>query len=65
MSLKYFHILFILVSVMLTVGFGLWALLVNGLPAGFRVMGGFSLLGGFLLVVYGIRFLKKLKTIII
>ena len=65
MSLKYFHILFILLSVMTMVGFGLWAMLVTGLPGGFRIMGGFSLLGGVALVIYGIRFLKKSKSIII
>lgn len=65
MSLKYFHILFILISVMTMVGFGLWALFVNGLPAGFQIMGGVSLLGGIGLVIYGIRFLKKSKSIII
>ena len=64
MSLKYFHILFIVMSVLTTVGFGLWALLVNGLPGGFRVMGVFSLLGGVALLVYGFRFMKKLKSII-
>lgn len=65
MSLKYFHLLFIILSVFTTVGFGLWALLVNGLPSGFKTMGVISLLGGVLLLVYGIRFLKKLKSIII
>ena len=65
MSLKYFHILFILLSVMITVGFGCWALLATGLPGGFRWMGGLSLAGGVFLVFYGIRFLKKTKSIII
>ena len=65
MSLKYFHILFIILSVLTMVGFGLWALLVNGLPSGFKTMGVVSLLGGVALLVYGIRFLKKLKSIII
>ena len=65
MSLKYFHILFIVISVMTMVGFGLWALFVTGLPAGFQVMGGISLLGGVALVIYGVRFLKKAKSIII
>ena len=65
MSLKYFHLLFIIVSLLTTVGFGLWALLVNGLPSGFKTMGVISLLGGVVLLVYGIRFMKKLKSIII
>lgn len=65
MSLKYFHLLFIVLSVFTTVGFGLWALLVNGLPSGFRSMGAVSLVLGVLLLVYGIRFFKKSKSIII
>lgn len=65
MSLKYFHILFIVLSVLTTVGFGLWALLVNGLPDGFKIMGGVSLFLGVILFIYGIRFLKKSKKIII
>ena len=64
MSLKFFHICFIIISVMLTAGFGLWALLANGLPTAFRVMGGISLVGGLVLIIYGIRFLRKAKSII-
>lgn len=65
MSLKLFHILFILISGLTTLLFGLWAVLVNGLPDGFKLMGWISLSGTFLLVIYGIRFLKKSKSIII
>jgi hypothetical protein len=65
MSLKYFHIIFIVLSVLTTGGFGLWALLVNGLPDGFKLMGIVSLLGGVSLFIYGIKFLKKSKSIII
>ena len=65
MSLKLFHIFFIVLSVLISVGFGLWALLVNGLPEGFRSMGVVSLLCGVSLVIYGIRFLKKSKSIIV
>lgn len=65
MSLKHFHILFIILSVLTTVLFGLWALLMKGLPSGFKTMGTISLVGGILLFIYGIRFLKKSKKIII
>ena len=65
MSLKYFHIVFIVLSVLTTVAFGLWAVLVNGLPPGFKAMGAISLGLGVLLLIYGIRFLKKSKSIII
>lgn len=65
MSLKYFHILFIALSVFTTLGFGLWAVLVNGLPSGFRTMGAVSILLGVFLTIYGIRFIRKSKSIII
>lgn len=64
MSLKFFHILFIVLSVLTTVLFGLWAILAD-LPSGFKTMGWASLVGGILLLIYGIRFLKKAKNIII
>ena len=65
MSLKYFHILFIALSVLTTVGFGLWAILAHNLPGGFRTMGGISIAAGATLLVYGVRFFKKAKSIII
>jgi hypothetical protein len=65
MSLKYFHLLFIVLSILITVGFGLWAMLLNGLPGGLRVLGGISFFLGVLLFWYGVRFLKKSKSIII
>jgi len=65
MSLKYFHLIFIVLAIATTAGFGLWAMLANGLPGGFRVIGWFSLALGLLLFWYGICFLKKSKTIII
>ncbi len=65
MSLKHFHLAFIVLSVVITIGFGLWAVLVQGLPAGFDTMGWISLAGGVALAIYGIRFLRKSKSIII
>jgi hypothetical protein len=65
MSLKYFHLIFIALSIITTVGFGLWALMAHGLPSGFRAMGWFSLFLGGLLSWYGVRFFKKSKSIII
>ncbi|MDF1754431.1 MAG: hypothetical protein P1U89_16725 [Verrucomicrobiales bacterium] len=65
MSLKHFHLLFIVLSILITLGFGLWAVLLNGLPSGFKAMGGFSLFLSVILIVYGIRFLRKSKSIII
>ncbi len=65
MSLKYFHLIFIALSIITTVGFGVWALNVQGLPSGFKAMGWFSLFLGGVLCWYGVRFLKKSKSIII
>lgn len=65
MSLKHFHILFIVLSVLTTILFGLWAILSKNLPSGFKTMGSVSLVGGILLLIYGIRFLRKSKKIII
>ena len=65
MSLKAFHILFVVVSTMLAVGFGIWAIghyrihhdtmsLVAGL---------ISLMAAVVLVWYGRWFLRKLKDV--
>ncbi len=57
MSLKAFHIVFIVASALLSLGFGVWALTGNGaLSAAAAVV---SFLVGAGLVVYGVRFLKK------
>ncbi len=64
MSLKLIHFLFILFCVVTSVGFGLWTVLLPGLPGEFRFMGTVSLVGGIGLAVYGVRFLRKAKTII-
>ncbi len=66
MGLKHFHILFIILSVFITLAFGLWALfapsdVINGWG---RVGGAFSTLLGAGLVFYGIWFLKKSSRII-
>ena len=65
MSLKNFHIAFITICVLFTGGFAAWCLLVPGLPAMFTAMGWISASGGLLLLVYGIRFLKKAKNVIV
>lgn len=66
MSLKAFHIVFIIVSSALAFGCGVW-LLSNGLSAdGTKkdvLFGISSLLGGIGLVFYGRYFLKKLKNV--
>ena len=57
MSLKAFHVFFILVSITLAVGFGFWAL-----PVYFWMACG-SFAAGALLVIYLFWFLAKLKTL--
>ena len=65
MSLKAFHIFFIAVSAILSFGLAVWALLTY-LREGDARMIAAMLIGvasGAGLVVYGIRFLKKLKFV--
>lgn len=64
MSLKFFHIAFIAICLLSAWGFAAWCLLTRGLPGMFDVMGWISLVGGVLLLVYGIRFVRKAKDVI-
>ena len=64
MSLKHFHILFILLAVLCTLVFAAWALLLPGMGAGIRGMGWFSGALGIFLLGYGGWFLKKSKHVI-
>ena len=57
MSIKSFHILFIIVSFLLSMGVGFWG--INEHPA----IGILSFIGGILLAYYGIHVFKKFKTI--
>lgn len=63
MSLKTFHIVFVTLSTILAVGFGIWAIRdyqTHG-ETGSMVTGVASLIGAVGLIVYGRWFLKKLK----
>ncbi len=65
MSLKAFQIVFIVVSVLLAFGFGVWGIYTH-LSFGnvtFLIMGLVSFIIGIALIIYGINFLKKLKNI--
>ena len=65
MSLKAFHIIFIVVSTILAVGFGLWAIRdyqAQGESLSL-VVGVGSLLGAVVLIWYGRWFLRKLKGV--
>jgi membrane protein DedA with SNARE-associated domain len=65
MSLKAFHIVFVMVSTLLALGFGAWAIrdyrLHHEMPS--LVLGIGSLLGSVALVWYGRWFLRKLKSV--
>ena len=60
MSLKWFHIFFVTVAVLLCGGFGLWCLAAEN-ASQYRALGIGSLVVGLGLIVYGIMFLKKMK----
>ena len=65
MSLKAFHIVFVVASVLLCLGFGLWELH-SWQESGGRtdlILGVSSLVAAVGLLVYGWFFLKKLKNI--
>lgn len=64
MSLKHFHIAFIAISVLFCAGLGAWCLLLDGLPGSLRAMGWISLVGAVSLLVYGVRFLRKIRRLV-
>ena len=65
MSLKAFHIFFIVVSTLLCVGLGVWAVNDFGQSGSWvhLALGVGSFIGGISLVCYGIWFLRKLKGV--
>lgn len=65
MSLKHFHIAFVTVCTLFFAGLAAWCLFVEALPASFRAMGWLSLLGAAAMLVYGVRFLRKTRTLIL
>lgn len=65
MSLKIFHVFFIILSALLNLGFGVWgikAFAAQG-PWYYLLLGALSLLGAVLLTVYLFWFFKKMKAI--
>lgn len=65
MSLKFFHIVFISLSILLSAGVGAWGVhsyLVEG-SGGHLILGVVFFLFGAGLVVYGVNFLKKMREI--
>lgn len=65
MSLKAFHLFFIAVSVVLAIGFGVWEIMAFAESGGagrlVAALLSFAIAAG--LVVYGVRFVRKLKHI--
>jgi len=57
MSLKTFHIIFVVFSVLLALGLGFWAL--DNLP----IMSAFAFSGCAVLIFYGVKVFKKLQAI--
>ena len=65
MSLKAFHIFFIVVSALSAFGFSAWAIIgyTTSHDPGMIAVAAGSLLAGIGLIFYGIRFLRKLKHV--
>ena len=65
MSLKTFHVVFVLASTMLAIGFGAWAIrdYKSSGELASLVLGILSLCGAVALLVYGRWFLRKLKDV--
>ena len=66
MSLKAFHVVFIVLSILLAGGFAAWSLMNYAAPGGVKSdlwVGIGSGVAGLALVGYGIYFLKKLKHV--
>lgn len=65
MSLKSFHIFFIVVSIFLAFGFGAWSLFVHTTDPNvlYLILGLCSLVVGIGLVVYGVKVVRKLRRI--
>ena len=65
MSLKAFHLIFVIASVLLTIGFGIWGIneYNHGGPTADLLMGIGSLFLAAGLIWYGKYFLRKLKHI--
>lgn len=65
MSLKAFHIVFVVVSTLFALGFGVWSLLAYraGAPFHYLLFAVAAWLAALSLVVYGGWFLKKMKDV--
>ncbi|MDE2009718.1 MAG: hypothetical protein KGJ09_06525 [Candidatus Omnitrophica bacterium] len=58
MGIKNIHVLLIVISILLSVGFGFWAVFHN-----YAVWGYLSFIIAAVLIVYCVQFIKKMKTL--
>lgn len=65
MSLKAFHILFLISAVVLSIGFGVYSILhhADGAPQSYLIMGIISSVMGVALAIYSRFILRKLKHV--
>jgi xanthosine utilization system XapX-like protein len=65
MSLKFFHVLFVVLATLLSVGFAVWSFMQVAAGAGalYLVLGILGLVVAVALVIYGRWFLKKMKDV--
>lgn len=65
MSLKAFHIFFIAVSIVLSFGFGIWLIAADAVDGSATVFAtaAASFVAGIGLILYAIRFLRKLRHV--
>lgn len=64
MSLKHFHVVFIVFAVLICLGFGAWTLLAREVASIVQGVGVFSLVLGAALCLYGLWFYRKSKRVI-
>lgn len=64
MSLKHFHVLFIVLAAAFCLAFAAWALTGLGRTVEIRGMGAFSAVLGVGLAVYGVYFFRKARRIV-
>ena len=65
MSLKHFHIVFIVIAGLFCVLFALWCFRAEGADPSIRIMGWVSLAGGVALAVHCPWFFKKSRKVIL
>ena len=65
MSLKSFHIFFLVVATITIFGFGVWSayIFMTESEPSYLLMGILAFASGVALIIYGIKFLQKLKNI--